>query len=116
MASGSPKRSQGEFPARPLLPLPLAPIARCHVRNRRANKDHFERIGALAAYAEYGKGQKAMVVLPLSAASSGRVWVPDEQLKEIEGANSVIGKLNRKGTRMCTSMLKVPSWSYSSLA
>ena len=45
------------------------------VPNRRANKDHFERIGALAAYAEYGKGQKAMVVLPLSEVETNRVWV-----------------------------------------
>ena len=84
---------------RPLLPLPLAPIARCHVRNsRRANKDHFERIGALAAYAEYGKGQKAMVVLPLSEAGTSRVWVPDDQLREI---TSPVSKLRRKGKRMC---------------
>ena len=98
MASGSPKRSQGEFPARPLLPLPLAPIARCHVRNRRANKDHFERIGALAAYAEYGKGQKAMVVLEISAAGTNRVWIPDDQLREI---TSPVSKFRRKGKRMC---------------
>ena len=98
MASGSPKRSQGALPAHPLLPLPLALIARCHVRNRRANKDHFERIGALAAYAEYGKGQKAMVVLPLSEAGTNRVWVPDDQLREI---TSPVSKLRRKGKRMC---------------
>ena len=65
---------------------------------RRANKDHFERIGALAAYAEYGKGQKAMVVLPLSEAGTNRVWVPDDQLREI---TSPVSKLRRKGKRIC---------------
>lgn len=66
--------------------------------NRRANKDHFERIGALAAYAEYGKGQKAMVVLPLSEVETNRVWVPDDQLREI---TSPVSKLRRKSKRMC---------------
>merc|ERR1712194_69687 len=64
----------------------------------RANKDHFERIGALAAYAEYGKGQKAMVVLPLSEAGTSRVWVPDDQLREI---TSPVSKFRRKGKRIC---------------
>ena len=68
------------------------------VPNRRANKDHFERIGALAAYAEYGKGQKAMVVLPLSEVETNRVWVPDDQLREI---TSPVSKLRRKSKRMC---------------
>ena len=66
---------------------------------RRANKDHFERIGALAAYAEYGKGQKAMVVLPLSEAGTSRVWVPDDQLREITSPVSKFGR--RKGKRIC---------------
>lgn len=97
MASGSPKLSQGALAARPLLPLPLAPIARC-AKPHRANKDHFERIGALAAYAEYDKGQKAMVVLPLSEVGTNRVWVPDDQLREI---TSPVSKLRRKSKRMC---------------
>ena len=65
----------------------------------RANKEHFEHIGALAAYAEYGIGQKAMVVLPLSEAGTNRVWVPDDQLREITSPISKL--LRRKDKRMC---------------
>jgi len=38
-----------------------------------ANDEHFSKIGCVAAYAEYGPGQKAMVVLTKEAASAGRV-------------------------------------------
>ena len=38
-----------------------------------ANDEYFTKIGCVAAYAEYGPGQKAMVVLTKAVASSGRV-------------------------------------------
>lgn len=38
-----------------------------------ANDEHFSKIGCVAAYAEYGPGQKAMVVLTKEVASAGRV-------------------------------------------
>lgn len=41
-------------------------IAKC-------NTEYFEPIGCVAAYAEYHKGQKAMVVLTKDAITNGRV-------------------------------------------
>ena len=38
-----------------------------------ANEEYFSKIGCVAAYAEYGPGQKAMVVLTQEAADAGRV-------------------------------------------
>jgi hypothetical protein len=39
-----------------------------------------------------------MVVLPLSEVGTNRVWVPDDQLREI---TSPVSKLRRKSKRMC---------------
>ena len=38
-----------------------------------ANAEYFEKIGCVACYAEYGKGQKAMVVFTKEVADSGAV-------------------------------------------
>ena len=42
----------------------------------KANEEYFDRIGCVGVYAEYGAGQKAMVVLTKEVANSGRVTWP----------------------------------------
>ena len=41
-----------------------------------ANRDFFKPIGCVACYAEYNKGQKAMVVLTEDVAKAGRAEFP----------------------------------------
>jgi len=41
-----------------------------------ANADYFDKLGLIGAYAEYHKGQKAMVVFPKEAVEMGRIKMP----------------------------------------
>lgn len=41
-----------------------------------ANVDFFDKLGLIGAYAEYHKGQKAMVVFPKEAVELGRIKMP----------------------------------------
>ena len=42
----------------------------------KANEDYLDKIGCIGVYAEYGKGQKCMVVLTKEAATPERVTMP----------------------------------------